>query len=198
MNELLLFAKAPRPGLVKTRLAETIGAQQACHAYQQLLRTIASRIGPFAPVTVCYSPADGADELRHFFPAHWKFRPQGGSNLGERLSNAITTSLLNGACKVAVIGSDCPYLTMDDLAATWNALDDHDVVFGPAVDGGYWLVATNHSHAALFTEIDWGTSAVLQQSLSRAAALNLKVVLLRKLADIDTIADWRAFVATQP
>jgi rSAM/selenodomain-associated transferase 1 len=195
VNELLIFAKAPRPGFVKTRLAETLGKGQACQVYQQLLRTISSSLATIPRVTVCYSPADAPDELRSYFPSHWRFRPQRGSDLGARLHDAIATSFTSGANKAAVIGSDCPYITPDDISQTWLALDHHDLVFGPALDGGYWLIGANRPHPDLFNNVDWGTSTVLNQSLACAQKLNLKVALLRKLSDIDTEADWRAFTS---
>lgn len=195
LNELLIFAKAPRPGLVKTRLAETLGQEAACEAYQKLLRTIASNLAALANVTVCYSPADAEHELRPYFPVHWRYRPQQGADLGARLHHAITAAIEQRASKVAVIGSDCPYLNSQDIAQAWESLDKSDVVFGPANDGGYWLVGAKRPHAGLFNRIDWGTNAVLKQSLGRAKHLGLKVALLRKLSDIDTAADWQAFAA---
>ena len=195
MNELLLFAKAPLPGLVKTRLAKSLGKDEACRAYELLLRTIASRLNSIPWVTVCYAPSNSLELLRPFFPSHWRFRPQQGFDLGARLHHAIATSFTAGAAKVAVIGSDCPYLNSDDIAQAWLALDQSDIVFGPALDGGYWLIGTNHPHAKLFDDIDWGTSNVLQQSLARAKSLGLAATLLRELSDIDTQADWQTFTS---
>ena len=195
MNELLIFAKAPRPGFVKTRLAQTLGNDQACEAYQQLLRTIASNLAALTSVTVCYSPADAERDLRSYLPSHWRYRPQKGSDLGARLHHAITDAFEQGSSKVAVIGSDCPYLTCHDISQAWESLKECDVVFGPANDGGYWLVGAKRPHAELFSGIGWGTNAVLNQSRVRAEYLGLKVALLRELSDVDTAADWQAFAA---
>ena len=196
MNELLVFAKAPLPGLVKTRLAKSLGKDQACRAYEHLLRAIASNLNSVAQVTVCYSPSNALESLRPYFPSHWKFRPQEGSDLGARLHQAIATSFGNGATKVAVIGSDCPYLNSEDIFRTWSALDHSDLVFGPALDGGYWLIGAKCPHAELFDGIEWGTSNVLQQSLDRAKSLGLSTFLLRELSDVDTEADWLAFTSS--
>lgn len=198
MNELLIFAKAPRPGLVKTRLAATLGKDQACRAYQELLTAISRQLSSLQRVTVCYSPADAVPDLRPFFPPDWNFRLQRGADLGLRLQHAIATSLELGAASVAVIGSDCPYVTCRDIQRAFVSLQHSDVVFGPAHDGGYWLVAVNSPHPQLFTGLDWGTPSVLNQSLARAEALKLKVSLLRELCDIDTESDWRAFRDAQP
>ena len=201
MNELLLFAKAPRPGFVKTRLAEglgkeALGKEEACRAYIGLLQVIARSLASLKDVTVCYSPEGAEKELRPFFSAQWGFRRQQGTDLGTRLYHAISTCLGNGAAKVVVIGADCPYVTTDDIESAWRALDQSDVVFGPAQDGGYWLVGMTRPHAALFAGIPWGTSTVLRDSLARAEELRLRTTLLRTLSDIDTAADWRAYLAS--
>jgi rSAM/selenodomain-associated transferase 1 len=195
LNHLVIFAKAPRPGLVKTRLAQTLGVDQACRAYQHLLHALASRLGSLISVTVYHSPPDAEPDLRCYFPSHWQFRHQHGPDLGTRLQNAIAITLETDATKVTVIGSDCPYLTVEDIQQSWTRLDHHDLVLGPANDGGYWLIALKQPQPHLFHQINWGTNNVLAQTIVRARDLNLKVALLRELSDIDTEADWRAFAA---
>ena len=194
MNQLLVFAKAPRPGEVKTRLAETLGKDKACRAYEQLLRVLARQLAGSENVRVCHSPADGEAELRGYFPKVWEFHPQEGADLGIRLKNAIAEAFEKGARKVCVIGSDCPYLTVEDIRQTWILLDRHELVLGPATDGGYWLIALKRPEPRLFEEIEWGTSKVFKQTLDRAAEMQLKVAHLRELADVDKEADWRQFV----
>jgi rSAM/selenodomain-associated transferase 1 len=194
LNHLLLFARAPRPGHVKTRLAQTLGKQKACEAYQQLLQALSSQLGSLKNVTVYHSPPDAAAELRPFFPAHWLYTPQQGPDLGARLHHAFSVSF-NHATRVCVIGSDCPYLTTEDIEKSWSLLDRHDLVLGPAHDGGYWLIGLKQPQPHLFHQINWGTNEVLQQTLDRARDLQLKVSLLRELSDIDTEADWRDYTA---
>jgi rSAM/selenodomain-associated transferase 1 len=195
LNELLVFAKAPRAGSVKTRLAETIGAEQACRAYRRLLSEVISRVTPIRNVTLCYSPADATDELRHFVPAHWTFRAQQGRDLGERLQNALALSFASGAKRVVVIGSDCPEICTGDIEKAWSELHVNDVVFGPATDGGYWLIGLNKVYPELFEDVAWGSASVLEQSVTRAKMLGLKIAMLRPLCDVDTEADWNAFLA---
>ena len=178
--------------MVKTRLAETVGPARACETYEMLLRTVAANLRAL-DVTVCFTPDDGEAALRRSFPDGWRYRPQRGADLGARLEHAIAESCENGASKVAVIGSDCPYLNADDIADAWQMLESNDVVFGPAKDGGYWLIAMKRTHPALFRDIEWGTKNVLSQSQNRARESGLKVGLLRTLADIDTAADWAAY-----
>ena len=196
MNELLIFAKAPRLGSVKTRLAQELGSEQALLAYCRLLAVVADQVQEIQHATVYFSPADSEDELRPFFPAHWNFRAQNGADLGERLQNALAASFASGSKRVAVIGADCPYLDSGDIAQAWEALDHNDVVLGPANDGGYWLIAMSKLHHDLFVDIDWGTGSVLAETLARTQQANLKVHLLRTLGDVDTERDWCQFLAT--
>jgi uncharacterized protein len=137
---------------------------------------------------------DGEGELRPFFAPDWSFSCQIGTTLGERLENALAASFGRGAKRVAVIGSDCPYLSADDVEEAWGQLADHDVVIGPAEDGGYWLIAMKKMHSELFAGIEWGTELVLEESLARAKELKLKVRLLRRLADVDTEREWHQFL----
>lgn len=192
-NQLIIFTKAPRIGMVKTRLAQAIGPEEAASAYKELLTEIGKRLASISSATVWYSPADAEMELRPFFPAHWRFRAQAGKNLGDRMRNAFADAFAEGAAKVVIIGSDCPYLLTKDIREAWNELDQKEVVFGPAEDGGYWLVGAKVVHPRLFEEIDWGTETVLQESLRRARELSLRIGLLRILSDIDTAEDWSAY-----
>ena len=190
---LLVFAKAPRPGSVKTRLANTLGPERACEIYEVLLRTLAAQLGHLQGVTVCFAPDDAEPDLRRYFPEHWRYRPQRGDDLGARLNHAISEAFEHGASKVAVIGADCPRVTPGDIADASHAHEHDDVVFGPAHAGGYWLIAMNQPHPTLFRAIDWGTANVLAQSQTRAREARLKTGLLRSLADIDTAADWDSY-----
>jgi rSAM/selenodomain-associated transferase 1 len=194
LNELLVFAKAPRMGFVKTRLAKDLGGEGALQAYRRLLKTVASRIDRIEGGTVCFSPAGSEQELRPYFPAHWSFWEQKGADLGERLRHALAASLGRGAGRIAVIGTDCPYLDSADIEQAWESLEFHDLVLGPANDGGYWLIGLKKLYPELFTEISWGTERVLDQTVAKASGLDLKVRLLRNLPDVDTVLDWQEFL----
>lgn len=192
MNELIVFARAPRLGQVKSRLAAAIGNERALEAYQILLRELARKLSGSQRLIVQFAPIDGEKELRTFFPLA-EFRPQVGSDLGDRLRHAFTESFRLGASKTAIIGSDCPYLEMDDIQCAWEWLGEADAVFGPALDGGYWLVGLKSEQPGLFHAVSWGTAEVLRQSLTRAESLGISVRLLRRLSDIDTAKDWTEF-----
>lgn len=193
MQELIVFARAPRPGAVKTRLAREIGAEEACAAYQVLLRALSASLASLENVTVQFAPEDGRGEVEPFFPSTWRFAPQSSGDLGARMQAAFASAFARGCTRVVLIGSDCPYLTPADIQAAWSALDSHDIVFGPAEDGGYWLIGARIGISGVFEEVSWGTNQVLEQSIARCRARGLSVGMLRCLPDIDTLTDWERY-----
>lgn len=196
-QKLILFLKSPRPGAVKTRLAKTLGADAACAAYRALVETLLRRLATVENVELCYSPDDARQEIVFWLREGWRAAPQGPGDLGERLERAFRNAFANGARRVIVIGSDCPDITNVDLEEGWSALQSNGVVLGPAVDGGYWLIGLRAPQPALFADMPWSTSALLQATLDRCADAGLRVQLLRTLSDVDTEQDWREFLARQ-
>ncbi|MEZ5584857.1 MAG: TIGR04282 family arsenosugar biosynthesis glycosyltransferase, partial [Candidatus Competibacteraceae bacterium] len=150
---LLIFAKAPVPGQVKTRLAQRFGLAGAAHLYQHLLRWTLSRVAQanLCPVELWCSP-----DMRHgFFHACRRdygvtLRVQQGADLGQRMNHALHTTLQNTSYAV-LIGSDCASLGIDELRFALNALQvGRDAVLGPAEDGGYVLIGLRQSQPMLF------------------------------------------------
>jgi uncharacterized protein len=191
---LIIFVKAPRAGFVKTRLATAIGAKAACEAYHHLIGGLWRELRPLRNVQLRFSPNDAASEVQPWQQPGWMMAPQGEGDLGARLATAFGEAFAAGTQRVVVIGSDCPYLTVNDIEQAWTCLDDHDLVLGPARDGGYWLVALRQLHADLFRGIPWGTPGVLRQTIECAHGAQLRVHLLRELSDIDTADDWREYL----
>jgi rSAM/selenodomain-associated transferase 1 len=192
--KLIVFAKAPRSGVVKTRLAATLGEPAARAAYQQLVATVLQQMAPFHNVELRFSPDDAESDVRPWLRKGWEMTGQGNGDLGDRLDRAFQSAFANGAGRVVIIGSDCPEVTPADIEAAWTALLSQDVVLGPAFDGGYWLIGLRRAQPGLFAEIPWSTSAVLQETIKRSLAAGLTVRLLRELPDIDTEADWLQFL----
>jgi uncharacterized protein len=190
---LIIFVKAPRPGHVKTRLAETIGAQAACDAYLDFVATVVGNLGALQNVQLRFSPDDALSEIRQWLRPGWTAAPQGDGDLKQRLTSAFREAFSAGVERVAIIGSDCPDITRDDIESAWSALGDHDVVLGQAEDGGYWLIGLRGEQPSLFQNIAWSTNVVLEETLARAKTANLKTKLLRQLSDIDTAEDLRRF-----
>ena len=100
----------------------------------------------------------------------------------------------SGGTRVVLIGSDAPQVTMEDIRTAWAELEHADVVLGPALDGGYWLIGLTTDQPSLFHSIPWGTDSVLRETMDRARAAGLRVSLLRLLADIDTADDWTDYL----
>jgi len=185
---LLIFTKNLTDGKVKTRLAATIGNVAALSVYVQLLRHTA-RITRDINVEkkVLYSDyvaiADIWDE------EIYSKAVQEGTDLGDRMHNAIHDAFGQGNTAVAVIGSDCIDLTEEIISESFRKLEEFDIVIGPAEDGGYYLIAMKNENEALFRNMIWSASEVLSQTISKCNDLNLSVFCLPQLSDIDTEAD---------
>src|SRR5262249_38381516 len=137
---LIIFLKAPRVGTVKTRLASALGPEAACAAYRCLVTTLLDQLDGLKNVQLRFTPDEAQDEIRPWRRARWTLAPQGSGDLGTRLGTAFREAFAAGWQRVAIIGSDCPYVQRSDVNEAWTALENNDVVVGPAVDGGYWLI----------------------------------------------------------
>lgn len=192
-HALIVFVKEPRPGTVKTRLARVIGNEHAAQLYRALaeeaVRRTQPRGGEYAQF-LFFTPADAGPTLARWFPGGTLF-PQKGDDLGQRMANAFETAFARGARRVAIVGTDAPGVSRPLVTEALLALGDHDVVVGPAQDGGYYLLALDRPRPGLFEAIPWSTSGVLAATAERAALLGLRLSVLEPLADIDTLDDLR-------
>lgn len=186
---LIIFIKNPEKGKVKTRLAETVGAEKALEIYHKLVDYTYSVVEPV--------DADKEIWFSRFIPdenglggGKFNKKLQEGKNLGERMSKAFQEAFEKDYEKVVIVGSDCAELTTDIIREAYKRLDDHDLVIGPAEDGGYYLLGMNRFQAQLFEGLPWSTDGVLSQTLAIADELSLKVHLLPELNDVDYEADW--------
>jgi uncharacterized protein len=195
---LLIFSKAPQAGQVKTRLIPLLGSDGATALYRQLLEhTIAGlSASGLCPVELYCDPDPHQDYFRDCRERYrLSLHRQSGRNLGERMSQALFESLQR-ASRAVLVGADCPTLAADDVAAALEALGSgYDVVFGPALDGGYYLVGLHIHQAGIFTDIPWGSNHVLAQTLQRVEQLGLRYHLLPARADLDTPEDYLAWCA---
>ena len=192
-GKLIIFLKAPRAGSVKTRLARTLGADAACAAYRELVETLLGNLAKLSEVELRFTPDDAESEIRSWLRKGWSARPQSEGDLGCRLRRAFDEAFLAGATNVVIIGSDCPEVCATDIREAWRELRAHDVVIGPAVDGGYWLIGLRQPQPQLFEGISWSSEKVLGETMQRAKAAGLRIQVLRILMDVDTEVDWRAF-----
>jgi len=140
---------------------------------------------------------DDANEMQHWLGDGWLCRPQCDGDLGQRMAGAFEDSFREGSPATVIIGSDCPTLTSDVLAAAFDSLKKNSVVFGPATDGGYYLIGLTKLVPELFQGIAWGTETVLAQSLQILERTGIRPVQLQPLDDLDRpedVAAWRRIV----
>ncbi|NUR05215.1 MAG: glycosyltransferase [Streptomyces sp.] len=188
---VLVMAKAPLPGTVKTRLHALLGSR-GCAELQSALLAHTVELTAGWPTFLAYDPPDAEDAVRCLVPPGVRLLPQRGSGLGERLAAAVEDVCTLRPGPVVVLGTDAPTLTADRLAAAFTALDSgHDVVLGPALDGGYYLIGMRRPQTRLFG-LDpalWGGDQVLASTLAIADRAGLRTVLLPPLRDLDTPED---------
>ncbi|UOR05936.1 TIGR04282 family arsenosugar biosynthesis glycosyltransferase [Hymenobacter aerilatus] len=199
-THLLIFAREPMLGRVKTRLAAGIGAEAALAVYRELLTHTAQAVAKAQiPATVWLAealtlPLASNEALPEWPGLPWRVQPAADS-LGARMAHAFAEAFAAGATHVAIIGTDCPGLTCAHIAQAFSLLTDHDAVLGPADDGGYYLLGLRQLQPALFENKTWSTPTVLADTLADAQRLNLRTALLPTLHDIDSVEDlarWRA------
>ena len=194
---LILFTRYPEPGTTKTRLIPALGAQGAAALQQRMSEAIVAQMVRFAgqyPVCPEIRFVGGTQQLvEAWLSTSIPCLPQGEGELGDRLCRAFSQAFAQGSRQVVVIGADCPGLTPALFAQAFAALESRDLVLGPAMDGGYYLVGLNRPAPALFAGIPWGTGEVLAATLKQAHELHLSTHLLEPLADVDRQEDLRHF-----
>jgi rSAM/selenodomain-associated transferase 1 len=190
---LIVFARAPAEGAVKTRLVPALGAAGAARLHRRLLWLTLERACAARGARVELWISGGID---HPFVSECARRfglprfEQRGADLGQRMAGALASALAaRGARRCLLIGTDCPAQSAGDLEQAAAALASHDVALQPAEDGGYVLIGLKRPRPALFEAIDWGGADVTARTLERAAALGLSVAQLRRLPDLDSEAD---------
>ncbi|GGK79732.1 TIGR04282 family arsenosugar biosynthesis glycosyltransferase [Rufibacter glacialis] len=190
---LLIFVRAPKLGKVKSRLAQTIGPENALQVYQELLQTTRAAATPIqATKWVCY--ADEIMEQDLWAEADFEKHLQPSlPDLGHRMHTLFAKGLVEGYSPVVIIGSDCPGLTAAHLEEAFQKLTQTDLVLGPAKDGGYYLLGLNYLVPDLFANIPWSTENVLTSTVAVAEELELVVSYLPVLADVDEEADLAAW-----
>jgi len=195
---LLVFAKVPRPGTVKTRLARTLGDAAATVAYRRMGRLIVDQLAEApAQMIVCFDPPDAEEEMRRWLgPAPKDYIPQGHGSLGERISRMFQAAFARGE-RAVVVGTDAPSVDSATIVRALDALETADVVLGPSRDGGYYLMGLRKHRPELFRSIPWSTSAVFERTRAQARQMGLQVTYLEVQSDIDTADDLTPETARQ-
>ena len=183
---LVIMAKAPRPGRVKTRLAQSLSAEAVAELYRCLLDdTIAlARALPNVKVAIM-CPESDAEDLVRYAEDRTEVAAQQGEGLAAGLTSVFAHFAAPGRNSVIAFNSDSPHLPVSVLAEAFDILDNHDVVVGPTYDGGYYLVGAKDSHPALFDGNGMGTNSALEALLARAGRLQLSVGCTDPFYDVD-------------
>jgi uncharacterized protein len=192
---LLVFLKYPTPGQVKTRLAEAIGTEEAARLYRQWILLVLIKLQPLRGDVRLIGYFDGA-ALEKF--AEWRsladdWWPQPTNDLGSRLEAGFQGAFAAAAQCCIAVGTDCLELEVSDVTAAVQALRQHHAVFGPAQDGGYYLVGSRSFLPGFFHGIRWSSRQTLQDHLRRCAESGWAVDLLPCRRDIDSYEDLLAY-----
>jgi rSAM/selenodomain-associated transferase 1 len=183
-----VFVKVPVPGEVKTRLVPPLAPDEACELYKAFLKDLFARLKKTKKVsgTVFYTGSD-PDILRQIVPDRFQLVRQQGDTLGKRLESAFGLLLEDGASSACIIGSDSPDIPLAYIKRAYLRLKHKDVVFGPACDGGYYLIALKRIIPELFQDIQWSSDKVLKSSLEIVQTQKLTCSLLPVWYDVDDV-----------
>ena len=195
-GSVIMFVKAPQPGMVKSRLAGKVGDETALALYMCFVQdTVAMLLEGRYPFTVFFHPAGAKEMIARWLGYDRKICPQHGSNLGERMKNAFRDVFSRGSTRAVLIGSDIPDLPHSFIGEALTSLEDHDAVLGPSHDGGYYLIGFRSDSflPEVFEGVPWSTPAVFQQTLGILQKSKYRVYTLQERRDIDTFDDLAAF-----
>jgi len=191
-DALILMAKAPLPGQVKTRLCPPFTKAGAAALYACLLEDTAAEMARGSRVRryLFYSPPGSGRFFRGSPFSGFEPLPQSGRDLGERMDAAFDTAFSRGATRAVLVGADCPALSRRLVAAAFRELaSSAGAVYGPTDDGGFYLIALSSRAPSLFRGVDWGTRSVLSEVTLRCREAMLPYSLLPSRFDVDTVDD---------
>ncbi|MCE2399617.1 TIGR04282 family arsenosugar biosynthesis glycosyltransferase [Candidatus Poribacteria bacterium] len=193
---LIVFAKNPIPNQVKTRLLPKISSEQAASLYRAFLMDWCETLAELSNVdlVVAYTPPGSQSDLQALIGEDVIYIPQTGTDLGTRLTSGTLWASENGYEKILIVGSDSPTLPLSYILEAVAGLDSRDIVVGPSVDGGYYLIGFSARCLArtvpfIFEEIAWSTTHVFQQTIERIDTIKATLKLLPPWYDVDTPED---------
>lgn len=202
MKALMIFARYPEPGRVKTRLGAVLGMERAADLYREFAGnafSVGASLESEEVAVYLFHPPDVSESLmREWVGRPFRYRLQSGASLGERMANAFRNTFNEGATASVIIGSDVPELETETVREALASLSMHDVVVGPCPDGGYYLLGMNRFQEALFSGVPWSTPEVLASTYRKIRELQLSYVDVRMHEDIDTIDDYEAYRIRRP
>lgn len=197
MPQLLVFAKAPELGKAKTRLIPNLGEEGAQQVARALLEQTLDNTGAWpGRLTFCVTPLDWP-HWQSLLPGRANCVDQGSGDLGARLTRCVAAAFAVDGGPVMVMGTDCPELTNERLAALAQVLQTHDAAMIPALDGGYVAMGMRQFNAQVFANITWSTDKVAEQTTAQFERLGWTWQVLPALRDIDELNDvqmWQAAI----
>ncbi|WP_414754907.1 TIGR04282 family arsenosugar biosynthesis glycosyltransferase [Anabaena sp. CCY 9910] len=203
-QHLIIFTRYPEPGKTKTRLIPALGSIGAANLQRQMTEYTlfqVKQLQKLINISLEMRFAGGDLQLmQDWLGADLVYQSQGDGDLGSRMARSLYDSFQGQAKQVVIIGTDCPGLNSQILAQAFEQIYTVDLVLGPAIDGGYYLIALRRFIPELFANIEWGTSQVLQQTVDIAHKLNLSYHHLPPLADVDRPDDltiWQRIWETE-
>jgi uncharacterized protein len=187
-----MFAKEPRPGRVKTRLAASVSGAWAAAVADAFLLDCLDRFSTVeARRVLCYFPADARRFFESCAAGRFLTTPQTAGDLGARMAAFFAQQFQEGADRVLLVGSDSPTVPLAFIEQAFAMLREADIVLGPATDGGYYLIGCASPMARVFEGISWGTSNVLRETMEMIGRHGHRVSLLPPWYDVDNLDDWR-------
>ena len=191
-ERLVVFAKVPRLGKVKTRLSPPLTTEQSLELHQALVEVTLHRLLSVSrpKLELCLylsEPVENASTLE--IPSGWKTRPQEGDDLGTRLENAFRQAFDDGIKRLVVLGSDSPTIPLQCLEEAFDILARYDAVLGPSLDGGYYLVGCSKYIPEAFHDISWGKPTVLRETAHALNRAQRSFTYLIDWYDVDTDED---------
>ena len=194
---VLFFVKYPQKGHVKNRLAVELGedvAVELCRNFVQDSLSTLERCG--GQIVVCFYPPDSENKFVKWLGTHYRYLPQMGADLGQRMKNSLTKAFTSHSNPVIIVGGDVPDLPGDFIKEAFLVLNTHEVVIGPSFDGGYYLIGFRNDTflPEAFDGINWGTHTVFQETLIVLKGAGCKIHVLPKWSDVDTLADLKHLI----
>lgn len=197
---IIIFMRYPETGKVKSRLAAAVSPEEASAVYEKLVRRTlgtaaeAGRTRPGTEIYLCFTPSDKEADVRAAFPGPWKFFPQEGSHLGERMDRAMRRVLSAGRpCRVVLAGTDLADIQAGDFQTALKILDSGQAVLGPARDGGFYLIGLDRPSPSAFRPESWGTAGIFSRTRGLLETDGFSVQTLDCRRDVDRREDLAFF-----
>lgn len=191
---LVVTAKAPVAGEVKTRLVPPLSLEMAARFYRCCLEDTVEKVSRLSGIrgALAYTPPEGRAYFEAWVPAGLRLFPQEGGDLGARMLGCFEWGRREGVERLALLGADLPHVPPGVLERGFEFLEEADLVLGPATDGGYYFIGAKAPHPPLFQDMAWGGPGVFQETWGRALRLGLRVRQIEAMNDIDTATDLRS------